>query len=43
MDPWNNRSMVEGKNRRDAFDLIINVLKEHEENPDNLFGRLDSL
>jgi hypothetical protein len=31
------------KNRLDTFDLIINVLKEHEKRLDDLVGRLDTL
>ena len=31
------------KNRLDTFDLIINVLKEHEKSLDNLVNRLDTL
>ena len=31
------------KNRLDAFDMIINVLREHEKNLDNLLDRLDTL
>lgn len=31
------------KNRLDTFDLIINVLREHEKGLDNLVDRLDTL
>lgn len=31
------------KNRIDALDLIINALREHEKNLDNLLNRLDTL
>ena len=31
------------KSRIDALDLIINALKEHEKNLDNLLNRLDNL
>ena len=35
------RGIVMDKNRLDAFDMIINVLREHEKNLDNLLDRLD--
>lgn len=31
------------KGKVDAFDLVINVLKEHEKNLDNLLNKLESL
>ena len=31
------------KNRLDTFDLIINILREHEKSLDNLVDRLDTL
>ena len=37
------RGIVMDKNRLDAFDMIINVLREHEKNLDNLLDRLDIL
>jgi hypothetical protein len=33
------RGSVMEKNRLDAFDMIINVLREHEKNLDNLLDR----
>lgn len=37
------REWIIEKNRLDTFDLIINVLKEHEKRLDELVGRLDTL
>ena len=37
------REWIIEKNRLDTFDLIINVLKEHEKRLDDLVGRLDTL
>lgn len=37
------REWTIAKNRLDTFDLMINVLKEHEKNLDNLVNRLDTL
>lgn len=37
------REWTIAKNRLDAFDLLINVLKEHEKSLDNLVNRLDTL
>ena len=37
------RGIVMDKNRLNAFDMIINVLREHEKNLDNLLDRLDIL
>lgn len=37
------RGSVMEKNRLDAFDMIINVLREHEKNLDNRLDRLDTL
>ncbi len=31
------------KNRLDAFDMIINVLGEHEKNLDNILDKLNTL
>jgi len=35
--------MAMEKSRIDALDLIINALKDHEKNLDNLLNRLDNL
>jgi hypothetical protein len=37
------REWTIAKNRLDTFDLLINVLKEHEKSLDNLVNRLDTL
>lgn len=43
MSSKEKRDWVIEENRLDTFDLIINVLKEHEKNLDDLVCRLDTL
>ena len=43
MSSKEKRELVIEKNRLDTFDLIINVLKEHEKSLDDLVCRLDTL
>jgi hypothetical protein len=43
MSSKEKRDWVIEENRLDTFDLIINVLKEHEKSLDDLVCRLDTL